>query len=347
MTPEEYIEREMRANVALDAYTTFHIGGPADYFVAIEDSAQLHAAVGWAYARGLGITVLGGGSNMLVSDEGVRGLVIHVMIKGFEPAEHDDVVYVRVGAGEVFDDIVAQTVAKEWWGLENLSSIPGYVGATPVQNVGAYGVEMSDCISSVEAYDLDQGKTRVFTAAECRFEYRDSFFKSEEGKRYVITHVTYRLSKHATPRLEYRDLMHWSERQGGIVNIHSIRNAVIEIRAQKFPNWHEVGTAGSFFKNPIISAIEYERLCAQYPEIPGHSQKNGGVKVSLGWILDRILGLRGYRMGNVGTYEHQALVMVNHGGASAHEVEIFARDIQKKVFDATGIVIEWEVTVVG
>ncbi len=346
-TPDEYIERALRTNVVLSSYTTFHIGGPADYFVAVEDVQQLMAAAHWVREKSLPLTILGGGSNMIVSDLGIRGLVAHVVMKGIDVEEHDDEVLLRAGAGEVFDEVVEYAVSREWWGLENLSSIPGYVGATPVQNVGAYGVEMSERIASVEAYDTRSDEVRVFTPEECRFEYRDSFFKSLEGKEYVITHVTYRLSKHARPVLTYRDLASWSATQEGDINIREIRNAVKEIRAQKFPDWRQVGTAGSFFKNPIISAEEYERLRTQYPDIPGHEQKQGGVKVSLGWILDRVLALRGYRIGNVGTYEHQALVVVNHGGATAADVELFARDVQKKVFDATNISIEWEVTMVS
>lgn len=345
-TSREYIEREMRMNVALSSYTTFHIGGPADYFVTVENSEQLASAIDWASMRGLPVTVLGGGSNILVSDQGVRGLVIHILIKGIDSKDDGDTVVIRAGAGEVFDDVVAYAVSKEWWGLENLSSIPGYVGATPVQNVGAYGVEVSECVISVEAYDKEQGKLRAFTNEECLFEYRDSFFKCPEGKRYVITHVTYRLSKQSLPRLEYRDLALWKDGYQGVVQIGDIRRAVQEIRAQKFPDWHKTGTAGSFFKNPIVSVEAYAQLCSQYPELPGHPQKQGGIKISLGWVLDRILSLRGHRIGAVGTYERQALVMVNHGDATADEVEQYARDIQKKVYEATGISIEWEVTMI-
>ncbi len=346
-TPREYIEHEMRTNVPLSSYTTFHIGGPAEYFVTVENEEQLVAAIEWANAGAFPVTVLGGGSNVLVSDRGVKGLVVHLLIKGFEYDEQGEAVFVHAGAGEVFDDVVAYAVSHGWWGLENLSSIPGYVGATPVQHGGAYGVERSQLIVSVEAYDVDRGVMRSFSNEECLFEYRDSFFKSTEGKRFVITRVTYKLSKYARPQLQYRDLEVWKSARDGEVGIYDIRQAVQEIRARKFPDWHTTGTAGSFFKNPVISLEQYKRLCVRYPELPGHAQAQGGVKVSLGWILDRVLALRGYQIGNVGTYENQALVLVNHGGATAHDVEVFARAIQKKVFDATGIPIEWEVTMVS
>lgn len=336
----------VQPNVSLREYTTFHIGGPAEYFVAVTDVSELGRAVAWAQAKKVPITILGGGSNVLVSDEGVRGLVIHNMIIGRDVEERGDEVLLTVGAGEAFDKIVAFSVEKGWWGLENLSCIPGSVGATPIQNIGAYGMEIQTRVAFVEAYDPRNDSVVQFDAEACTFGYRDSFFKHKEGKRYIVTRVAYRLSKTPNPILHYRDLALWKEShaRAEMPALSAIRDAVCEIRSKKFPDWNVIGTAGSFFKNPIISEPQFKALLKKYPDLPGHPMTEHEVKVPLGWILDHVLDVRGYREGNVGTYEGQALVVVNHGDATAAELETFARSLTQKVFDATHIVVEWEVT---
>lgn len=339
-------DMKIQSNVSLREYTTFHIGGPAEYFVEVTSVPELERAVTWAEEKNVPLTILGGGSNVFVGDEGVRGLVIHNMITGRDVEERGDEVLLTVGAGEVFDKIVAFSVEKGWWGLENLSCIPGLVGATPIQNIGAYGVEIKDYVVSVEVYDPRMHAIRDMTAEECAFGYRDALFKHEEGKHYIVTRVTYRLTKKPTPILHYRDLALWNEARASNAppTLQEIRSAVCVIRSQKFPDWNVMGTAGSFFKNPTISRAHFDELREQYPAFPGYETENGDVKVPLGWILDHVLDLRGYRFGNVGTYEGQALVLVNHGGATATELETFVQNIAKKVFDVTRIAVEWEVT---
>ncbi len=333
---------DIKENVPLAPYTTFKIGGPAEYFAVAESEEGLAALAGYARQRRQPITILGGGSNVLISDAGIKGLVIKIDIRGLEHQEEGREVRLSVGAGESWDDLVAYSVERGWWGIENLSAIPGTVGAAPIQNIGAYGTDVSSAIQSVRAYDLDAERFVELSVADCAFSYRDSIFKTEAGRRLVVTRVEYRLGLEATPVLRYQDL---ADRFAGDLapTAAAIRAAVIDIRAGKFPDLARYGTAGSFFKNPIIPKEAYDALKARYPELPGFPEVDGRVKVSLGWILDKVCGLKGARQGQVGTFERQSLVMVNHGGATATEVKAFARRVEEEVFQRSGISIEWEV----
>lgn len=338
---------QLEENVPLSSKTTFHTGGPAQYFVTVRSLAELREALGSARERGLAVHILGGGSNVLVPDAGIRGLTIEIGIKGFEAIRDDEHhTIIRVGAGEVFDEIVARTVVQGLWGLENLSSIPGSMGATPIQNVGAYGVEIAQVIEAVHAYDQETDAVRVFDTHACAFGYRHSRFKEAEGKRYVVTAVDLKLGKAPLRRLSYRDLaQHFKDRDEATIAQAEIRDAVIAIRKVKFPDWHKEGTAGSFFKNPIVPSSVFAALKEQYPELPGYPQGDGNmVKLPLGWLLDRVCELRGVREGNVGTYPAQALVIVNYGNATTDEIERFADMIAKRVEERTHIIIEREVT---
>ena len=330
--------------VSLRNHTTFKIGGDADFFVTVQNTKELEEALAFARERSLPYTILGKGSNVLVSDEGIRGLVIKIGIEGIEFTDlADERVRLSIGAGVVFDHVVIECVGKGIWGIENLSAIPGSMGATPVQNVGAYGVEIRDVLESVEVYDTKKNESRTLTLEECEFGYRSSVFKTEKGKKYVITKVNLVLTKKRAPKLAYKDLAHFFKDTPEPALI-DIRNAVCSIRSKKFPDWRVVGTAGSFFKNPIIEPEKYAHLQKTYPELPGFPDGKGGVKIALGWILDKGLGLRGMCEGSVCTYEGQALVIVNRNTATAHDVTAFAENIfqqVKKVFD---IEIEWEVT---
>ena len=323
-------------------HTTLKVGGAAEYFTVVTTEAELVSAVDWAKAHAAPITVLGGGSNVLVSDEGVRGLVIKNAIAGFSVTTSADTILVTVGAGEVFDDVVAKAVEAGWWGLENLSHIPGSVGATPVQNVGAYGVEVKDVIASVRVFDTAVMKFKMLSPTDCLFGYRDSVFKKPTGQHYVITSVTFRLSCTSTPHLSYRDLAEYFADKNP--TLAEIREAVIAIRSRKFPDWQVVGTAGSFFKNPTITTEAFARLSAKYEGIPSYVVSDHLVKVPLGWLLDKALNLKGVQDGPVGTYEGQALVLVNRGGATASDIARFAEKIVDAVKTETGIDIEWEVT---
>lgn len=335
-------ELNIERNVPLASYTTFGIGGPAEYFTTIKEEDALGEAVRFAKERGLQITVLGGGSNMLVADEGVKGLVIKNEIGGIAYEENDDTVLVTAGAGVSWDALVAETVAKGFWGIENLSGIPGTVGATPIQNVGAYGVEIADVISSVHVFNIDTEQHETLKGDTCAFTYRHSIFKTEEGKCYIVIKVVYELSRTPAPKLGYKDLD--ARFHGAQPLLTEIRDAIITIRSSKFPDWHETGTAGSFFKNPIVTPRAYDALVQKYPGIPAFFTEAGMVKVPLGWILEHILNLKGVQSGNVGTYRGQALVVVNYGGATAAEIDAFANTVVQKVFDMTDIVVEREVT---
>ena len=337
------MELNFEQGVLLSKHTTFQVGGTANLFVCIQNELQLEAAVQYGKKNELPIRILGGGSNILAADEGFSGLIIKNEITGIEVLSEDEsVAELRVGAGENLDALVEFCAEKEYWGIENLSHIPGTVGAAPIQNVGAYGVEIESVVTKVRAYHVPTETFAEFTTTECAFSYRDSFFKSDTGREYIVTAVEFSLRTIPQPNLSYKDLQ--SLQSEAAVTLQDIRTAVIGIRAAKFPDWTTVGTAGSFFKNPIIDQAHYNELCKSYPELPGFSAGEGRVKVPLGWILDKVCQIRGVQEGAVGSYEGQALVVVNYGGASATEIKNFAEKISQKVFTDTKIVIEWEVT---
>lgn len=330
------------AQVPLAPRTTLGVGGAAEYFAEVSSLEALREVVAWAQKEKHPILVLGGGSNVLVSDEGVAGLVVRPTFSGIAYKEIGEVIHVTAGAGVALDVLIEELVSRELWGLENLSGIPGTVGGVPIQNVGAYGIEGKDVIVSVEAYDPLHDTVVTFSNSACLFAYRDSYFKNE-GRRLIITSVTFAVSRTPAPRLSYKDL---AERFASheAPTLSDIRHAVIDIRSAKFPDWRTTGTAGSFFKNPIISEAHYKTLRVEYPELPGFKTPDGRIKVSLGWILDRVCGLRGHTEGAVGLYHAQALVLVCAHGTSAVAINAFADAIIARVYAATNIRIEREVT---
>lgn len=334
----------IQENIPLSAHTTLHIGGVARYFVEAQSIEEVKAAAHFALQNALPLLVLGGGSNLLVSDEGFAGVVLKNAITGLEFFEEENTLRIVGGAGLVFDEVIAAIVVRGGVGLENLSAIPGTLGATPVQNVGAYGVEVGEMIASVRAVSLESGEEKIFTHDECQFSYRDSFFKTVSGKKFCITHVTLCVQKNGTPKIMYADLQKFFGDTSPTVA--QVREAVIKIRAQKFPDWHQVGTAGSFFKNPVISLDQYRELLREYPLLPQYAAGPDMVKIPLGYVLDKLCGLKGYRTGRVGLYEEQALVLVNHGGATAAEVKEFVAFVSEKVFTKTKIKIFPEVVFV-
>ncbi len=327
--------------IPLAPYTTFHIGGPAVYLMEAHTMEDVRSGVSEAHAAGLPLTILGGGSNVLIADEGMQGCVLIMRLKGVTMTPLSDTVRVTAAAGELLDDVVAQTVLAGYWGLENLSCIPGTVGAAPVQNVGAYGVEVGELIESVQAVHCDTGEVRTFTRSECQFAYRDSFFKSEPGRAWIITAVTFLLSATPKPRLAYAALATQFAEISPTIAV--VRQAISDIRSGKFPDWTQVGTAGSFFKNPLITQAQYDALCTQYNDLPGFATDDGMVKVPLGWILDKVCGLRGYTKNGIACYEGQALVLTAVRGSSAAAVSTFADEVAERVREKTGIEIEWEV----
>ena len=263
-------------------------------------------------------------------------------LRGQSYEQQQENIFLTVAAGEVFDDVISKTVDNGWWGLENLSAIPGSVGATPVQNVGAYGVEVASLIESVEVLHLDTLTVESFSNEKCEFTYRDSLFKKD--KNLVVLSVTFKLSLKPNPQLHYVDL------KNAFTNLtpslEAIRQQTYFIRAAKFPDWHVVGTAGSFFKNPVVPQELAISLVQQYPNLPVYDYSEGYKKVSLGFILDKICNLKGYCENGVCLFFKQALVLTVNNDCSADAVINFANNIKEKVFQKTKIDIEWEVQLI-
>lgn len=283
---------------------------------------------------------IGSGSNLLFEGD-YKGIVMHSALHTLEVVEEtDDHVLVRVGSGYVWDDFVAYCVAQEWAGIENLSAIPGEVGASAVQNIGAYGVEVRDVIVQVEAMALD-GSTRAFTNEECHYGYRDSVFKRELRGEYIITHVTYRLEKSPTYRLDYGDLRARVE-SCGAPTLKAVRDAVTAIRDSKLPDPRVLGNAGSFFTNPVIPRAQYEALKEKYPNIPSYPIDEERVKVPAGWLIDNA-EWKGKALGRAAVHDRQALVLVNLGGATGKEVMTLAERVCEDVYNKYGIRITPEV----
>jgi UDP-N-acetylmuramate dehydrogenase len=335
------MKNALQERVSLKPFTTLKVGGEAQYFVTVSSEESLIEAVSFADEHGLQVHILGGGSNTLVSDEGVTGLVIHMDMRGISHELQGDSVIIRAKAGEVLDDVVALTVENGWWGLENLSHIPGSIGATPVQNVGAYGVETKDVVLEVRAYDRERKEFVTLAPSACAFGYRDSIFKHEAGKKFIIVEVSFLLSIVPQPHIAYRDLA--SQFENRVPTQKEIREALVKIRGSKFPDWKRVGTAGSFFKNPIVTQEIFQALAVRYPDMPSYNAE-GNVKLPLGWILDKVVGVRGYSEGHISTYKNQALVLVAEEGATAHEIKTFAKKITDRVKEKTDIDVEWEVS---
>ena len=283
---------------------------------------------------------IGSGSNLLFEGD-YKGIVMHSALHTLEVVEEtDDHVLVRVGSGHVWDDFVAYCVAQGWAGIENLSAIPGEVGASAVQNIGAYGVEVRDVIVQVEAMALD-GSTRAFTNEECHYGYRDSVFKRELRGEYIITHVTYRLEKTPTYRLDYGDLRARVE-SCGVPTLKAVRDAVTAIRDSKLPDPRVLGNAGSFFTNPVIPQAQYDALKEKYPDMPSYPIDEEHVKVPAGWLIDHA-EWKGKALGRAAVHDRQALVLVNLGGATGKEVMTLAERVCEDVYNKYGIRITPEV----
>ncbi|HVU35023.1 MAG TPA: UDP-N-acetylmuramate dehydrogenase [Opitutaceae bacterium] len=329
-------------NVPLAAHTTFRLGGPARYFVQAVSASEVAEALAFARARRLPHFILGGGSNLLVADRGFPGVVIKMASSGMVWERQEGDVLVTAAAGTSWDELVAETVARGAWGLENLSAIPGTVGAAPVQNIGAYGAEISHCLERVVAVDADTGREHALDSRACGFGYRQSVFKTPAARNLVILSVTFRLSPTPRPNLAYKDLRdffgaHATPDQG------AIRQAVIQIRAAKFPDLSLTGTAGSFWKNPIVPLEQISALEAKYPDLPSYPAGAGARKIPLAWILDHVCELKGWSRGAVGLFHRQPLVLVAEQGATADDVRTFSAEVAATVKARTGIVIEPEV----
>ena len=286
---------------------------------------------------------VGGGSNLLFTAD-YAGTVLHSAIKGREiVGETEDWVDIRVGAGEVWDDFVAYAVACGWYGAENLSLIPGEVGASAVQNIGAYGVEAKDLIRFVDTVCLETGCRRRFANEECCYSYRESVFKKELKGKYIVTHVTFRLGKRPAFRLDYGNIQ--AELGGAEPTLEGVRQAVIRIRRAKLPDPKLLGNGGSFFMNPVVPAEQFEALAQRFPDMPCYPVAGGRVKIPAGWLIDRC-GWKGKSIGRAAVYERQALVLVNLGGASGKEILQLAQAVAHSVKDKFGVTIAPEVNII-
>ena len=338
----------MEEGVLLKDYTTFRIGGKAQLFCRVGTLEELTSALRTAKEGNLPVFILGDGSNVLMPDEGYPGLVIKIELKGISFGSGDaGSVLVSAAAGESWDVLVSECVRRGLYGIENLSAIPGTVGATPIQNIGAYGVEVKDVIEWVEVLSRTDFSQKRLLNNECEFGYRDSLFKGKKGEDFIVTRVCYRLKKNGALTLSYRDVAEFFKNRVVPPVLSEVRGAIIAIRSRKFPDLEEVGTAGSFFKNPIVSESEAVRLRAQFPEMPQYPVGNGMVKVSLGWILDKVLKIKGLRRGGASVFENQSLVLVNNGSSSAREVTSLAREITAQVEEKLDIKIEPEVRIIS
>ena len=287
--------------------------------------------------------VLSGGNNVLFT-QNYDGLIVTPAARGIKClSDEGDTVRIRVEAGVEWDDLVEWAVAHDLWGVENLSLIPGKAGAAPVQNIGAYGCEAADTIRRVEMFCVENGSMLTLDAAHCGFGYRESVFKHTLKGRVIITAVEFELSRTPRPRLAYGDVEREVEARGG-ASLRNIREAICAIRRSKLPDPAVLGNAGSFFKNPVVEASVAAALLERYPAMPHYPAPDGRVKLAAGWLIDQA-GLKGWREGNVGVHERQALVLVNYGGATGGEVIAFARRVQQRVLDRFGIAIDTEVNI--
>jgi len=320
------------------------VGGPARFFVDAEDEATVAEAWTWAQSRGVALRVLGGGSNLVVGDAGVDGLVVRVGLRGIETADQGDDVVVSAGAGEPWDALVAVTVECGWAGLECLSGIPGLVGATPIQNVGAYGQEVGETLVTVRALDTRSGRVVSLTHADCRFSYRDSLFKTGEPGRFIVLGVTYRLRREGKPTLRYDEVAaHLGARGVRRPSLAEVRTSVLAIRRSKSmvidPGDENARSCGSFFTNPIVSAADADRVQALTGEavMPRYPQPDGRVKLAAAWLIERAGFRKGQREGAVGLSTRHALAVIAHAGATAGDVVAFAHRIQHDVEARFGV----------
>ena len=333
---------EIRKDYSLLSHNTFGMDIKASLFIEYTSVEELkEILLRYPLEEGCWLHI-GGGSNLLFKGD-YPGIILHSAIKGYEILEENEQeVIVRVGAGEVWDDFVAYSVEKGWYGAENLSLIPGEVGASAVQNIGAYGMEAKDLIVNVETVEVATGEERIFTNAECAYAYRESAFKLSLKGKYIVTKVSYRLKKTPYYHLDYGNVRAELEKSGIALTLSNVREVIIKIREGKLPDPKVQGNAGSFFMNPIVPRGQFEALLAEYPQMPHYVVDAERVKIPAAWMIDQC-GWKGKRLGNAGVHDKQALVLVNAGGATGEEVIRLSEAIQKSVFDKFGIRISPEV----
>jgi len=337
---------QIQENVSLKNFNTFGIDVFAKYFVEISHADELRELFSdpqWLQTERL---VLGGGSNMLFKKD-FDGLVIRMNIRGIDHRISHNEVVVVAGAGEVWNDLVNYCVAHEYAGLENLSLIPGSVGASPIQNIGAYGVELQDVFLTCNAFEIASGTFKTFTKEDCRFGYRDSVFKAEIKGQYIIVSVKFHLSLLPDTKLHYGAIKdELAKRQITSPTIKDVSEVVSYIRVSKLPDPSTIGNAGSFFKNPVIPIDEFKAIQSYFPEIVNYPAGDGEIKLAAGWMIEQC-GWKGKVVGNTGTWKNQALVLVNHGGATGEEVYSLSSQIIDSVYSKFGVTLEREVNIIG
>ena len=333
----------IQSNISLKDYNTFGLDITASSFCVVKSKTEIINLIQNEFSKYAKKLFLGGGSNILFLKD-YEGLVIKNEIKGIEiERETDEYVYLKSYSGTQWNDLVLYCVNKNLGGIENLSLIPGTVGAAPMQNIGAYGVEIKDVFESLEAIDLTTGETIIFTNKDCQFGYRESIFKNQEKNKFFIYSVTFRLNKKPILNLNYGDIQK-KLIENGCANptIKDVSNAIIEIRNSKLPNPKDIGNAGSFFKNPEVSIEKYSELLQLFPSMPKYDLPNGNVKIPAAWLIEQC-GFKGKKYGNTGNHAKQALVIVNYGNASGIEIYNHAILVQKEVEIKFGILLSAEV----
>lgn len=340
----------IQENISLRPYNTFGIDAKARYYAAFEDADDLEELI--SKYPSMPTLILGGGSNILLSKD-YDGLVLQNEIKGIEElTEDNDYVYVKAGAGENWHQFVMHCIDRNMAGVENLSLIPGCVGAAPMQNIGAYGVELDDVFLSLEAFHLKDRRTVTFTEGDCEFSYRDSVFKGKFKGQFAILNITVRLRKKPIFHTSYGAVEQELERMGvKELNIKDISQAVINIRSSKLPDPKQIGNAGSFFKNPTITSSRFQELKEKFPGIIGFENTMGSVKLAAGWLIENCgpnesTSWKGYRRGDAGCHAKQALVLVNYGNAKGKEINELSDEITASVFQKFGVGLEKEVNII-
>jgi UDP-N-acetylmuramate dehydrogenase len=337
-------------NVALAPLTTLGVGGPARFFAEAESEGDVHEAIAFAEERDLPLFVLGGGSNVVVADAGFDGLVLKIAIRGVQSSDQREKRIFAAGAGEDWDALVACAVEQDCAGLECLSGIPGLVGGTPVQNVGAYGQDVSQTITEVVALDQHSCEVCTFTNEQCRFGYRTSIFNTSERERWIILRVSYALTPHGEPLIEYADLKRYFKERRSSPTLRETREAVREVRRSKamliVEGDEDARSAGSFFKNPVISNADYERLASGF-QVPKYPTTDGRVKIPAAWLVEHAGFVKGATRGNVGISRKHALAIVNRGAATAADVMALKNEIQDAVKAKFDIRLQPEPVFVG
>jgi len=328
-------------NFSLLNYNTFGIDARAVWFIEYDSKEELKQALGLELVKSNRWLHIGGGSNLLFLKD-FDGVILHSNIQGIARVKEDEQsVTVEVGAGVIWDDFVDVAVQNGWGGVENLSLIPGETGASAVQNIGAYGVEVKDVIVQVKTVETETGIENVFSNEECRYGYRDSIFKNELRNRIIVTSVVFRLDKQPVYKLDYQHLEDEVKRRGAI-SLNSIRSTIVAVRQSKLPDPKDYGNAGSFFMNPVVPKLHFEQLKATYPEMPHYYISEAEEKIPAAWLIDRC-GWKGRQVGNAGVHDKQALVLVNKGGATGEEIVHLAGEIQKSVKEKFGVELKPEV----